>query len=333
MKKYLLCIPVILSCLIMNSCSILYGLSAVNHRNKFAVLEESKPELLVTCNLSGSEEKQVSKVTLEGELINTGNTSISNIYNINILHTGVVGRFGCPIEIKADESLFAENAKIIFYYDSDNMNKIPEENLILLHYDEEECFYNTIESELDTTLHTVNADISEAGVYLLADAYEWYGAWGLDVSEFAHDIVYQNSQFCFEITIPKDIEIQEISEKLQDDEEGKCQKLLESKKNSTMQIGIEYLERPEYVSVIAFMDTLAGIMDKNGYLQETGKIESELTTGYYFYAKYDEENYSISCAYPIKDTNYIYIYYVFRNENDYQKAMQSLESFSFSRLL
>ncbi|MDE5737067.1 MAG: hypothetical protein K2H93_01735 [Oscillospiraceae bacterium] len=332
MKKYLFCILVILSCLFMNSCGILYGLSTVNYEKQFVMQKKSAPELLVTCDLSSSKEKQVSKVTLEGELINIGNTSVTNIYSVNVLHTGVVGRFGCPVEIKADKSLFTKNAKIIFYYDSDNLNQIPEENLILLHYDEEECFYNTIESKLDTALHTVCADISEAGVYLLADAYQWYDAWGIDVSGFAHDMIYQNSEFCFAITIPKDIQIQEISGQLQDDEEGKCQKLLESKKDSTMQIGIEYLERPNYVSIIAFMDTLAGIMDKNGYLQKTDEIESELITGYYFYSKYDEENYSISCAYPITNTSCIYIYYAFKNENDFQKAMQSLESFSFSRL-
>lgn len=324
MKKYLLCVPAILSCIMMNACGLVYDLYTVNQSEEFAMQEE------VTCNLSGSEENQVSKVMLKGELINSGNAFITNLYNRNVLHTNVVGRFGCPVEIIADETLFEQENQIIFYYHPDNMNQVPAENLILLHYNEETATYDTIPSELDTELHTVSAMISETGTYMLADAYLWYGVWGMDVSEFAHDTVYRDSEFCFELTIPKEIQIQPVGDYLKDDEAGKCRTLLECKKNNTMQIGIEYLERPDYASAVAFMDELAGGLHENGYLQNTGKITSNsITTGYYFYAKFDEQSYSISCVYPMSATNYINIWYGFQDESYYQQAMQSLESFLF----
>ena len=112
--------------------------------------------------------------------------SIEDLYNINVLHSGVVGLVGAPLEIGFDEDI--KNARLTFYCNKDELRGIPEKNLIVLHYDESECFYNQVDTAIiDLENCTVSAAINEPGVYLLADAYQWYGCWGLDVSEYAYD--------------------------------------------------------------------------------------------------------------------------------------------------
>ncbi len=112
--------------------------------------------------------------------------SISDLYNVNVLHSGVVGLVGVPIKLTYDDSL--SETKLYFIYDADELRGIPPKNFIMLHYNEESQFYDTVENfVLNEDEHTVSADISEGGVYLLADAYQWYECWGLDVSEYAYD--------------------------------------------------------------------------------------------------------------------------------------------------
>lgn len=112
--------------------------------------------------------------------------SISDLYNVNVLHSGVVGLVGVPIKLTYDDSL--SETKLYFIYDADELRGIPPKNFIMLHYNEESQFYDTVENfVLNEDEHTVSADISEGGVYLLADAYQWYDCWGLDVSEYAYD--------------------------------------------------------------------------------------------------------------------------------------------------
>ena len=58
----------------------------------------------------------------------------------------------------------------------------------MLHYSEDDQFYNTVENAvLDTEKCVVSARVSEPGVYLLADAYQWYSCWGMDVSKYKYD--------------------------------------------------------------------------------------------------------------------------------------------------
>lgn len=113
--------------------------------------------------------------------------SISDLYNVNVLHSGVVGLVGVPIELTYDDSV--SETKIYFIYNADELRGIPQKNLIMLHYNEETSFYDTVEDfVLNEEDCTVSADISEGGVYLLADAYQWYGCWGTDVSEYEYDV-------------------------------------------------------------------------------------------------------------------------------------------------
>ena len=104
----------------------------------------------------------------------------------NVLHEGVVGRIGTPVELSFDEDV--EPVGLTFFYDRDELRGVPEENLIVLHYNENDAFYDTVEgSVLDTESCIIKCNISEEGAYLLADAYQWYDCWGVDVSEYEYD--------------------------------------------------------------------------------------------------------------------------------------------------
>ncbi len=287
--------------------------------------ETENQKLTRGVNLSDADVKQVVKVGIKGNF--SKDTTVSDIYNINVLHTGVVGLFGCPVEISSSEF---EEAVIVFEYNPDDMKNIPAENLIILHYNEEDCFYDTIPSKLNEENHTVSAKITEPGAYMLADAYEWYGIWGEDVSEYAHAILYTDPEYNFSMSIPEEIQLKYVSCPLEDDEEGKCQTLLECYGNDNIQIGIEYLERPTYASAEEFIGSIADILEC-----ERGTITAQdSATGYYFYINFGEDigaqNLSMNCVFQIDNTHYINIWYGFTDEKYYETAVKSLESFKWN---
>lgn len=114
------------------------------------------------------------------------NASVEDVYNVNVLHSGVVGLVGVPVEFDYNETVTSPH--IDFTYNRDELRGVPEKNLIVLHYNEKDSFYDTIESELDTENCTVSFDVPETGAYMLADAFQWYSCWGEDVSEYAYEI-------------------------------------------------------------------------------------------------------------------------------------------------
>lgn len=143
-----------------------------------------------TCykNIDNSEKPEVIRIILSAMCTENlrRHAKVSDLYGVDILHSGVVGLVGAPIELELDETV--SSARLSFTYDKEQLRGIPEKNLRMLHYNEEDCFYDTVEKiVLDTDECTVTAAIEEAGVYLLVDAYQWYSCWGMDVSEFAYD--------------------------------------------------------------------------------------------------------------------------------------------------
>lgn len=290
--------------------------------------ETDEKTLIRELDLSDSDNKQVKKVTLSGEF--SEDTRISDLYNINVLHTDLVGLFGSPIGISSADF---KSGTLVFEYDEKNLNYVPEENLILLYYDENETFYNTVSSKLDIDENKVEAQITQAGDYMLADAYVWYSVWGWDVSQYTpHDTVYTDSEFGFQMTVPAEIELKYVSDFLKDDEEGKCQTLLECYSNDNIQIGIEYLERPDYTSAEDFVSTMAGVVESNSALVESAEIITDSDeTGYYFYADFgeiaDTMCLSMNCIFPITDTQYINIWYGFTEKTYYETAINSLKTF------
>jgi hypothetical protein len=112
---------------------------------------------------------------------------VSDLYNINVLHSGVVGLVGVPAEIKFADDI--ENPQIVFHYNKNELRGIPEENLIFLYYDENSETYDEISDiSVDTDRCTVSVKADRQGVYMLADIYQWRSAWGIDASEYEYEI-------------------------------------------------------------------------------------------------------------------------------------------------
>ncbi len=127
-----------------------------------------------TLDLRKSGEPNVLDVTVSGE-----NVTIMDMLNIHVLHTGVVGRFGSPVEVSGTE----EGSVITFRVDRRNMKNVPMQNLIVLHYNEEDAWYDELPSMVDEVGSTVSAQTDGDGCYLLADLYEWYSVWGFPIPE------------------------------------------------------------------------------------------------------------------------------------------------------
>lgn len=131
---------------------------------------------------------EITSILLSGDCADkiTSHAKVKDLYKIDYLHSGVVGLVGIPVEITYDDEI--TSPVISFTYNRDELRGIPEKNLIMLHYSEEDSFYNTMENAvLDTDKCIVSAEMEEEGVYMLADAYQWYDCWGVDVSGFAYD--------------------------------------------------------------------------------------------------------------------------------------------------
>lgn len=160
--------------------------TSVSNTNEQATEEIDKSKYILEIN--NSSKPEVKTVILEDE--NGGNiidnVSISDVYNVDVLASGVVGLVGVPVRLDFYEKLNSE--KLTFIYDENELRGIPEENLIILHYDKNQEFYVQVEEE-DVNLkeNTVSINIEEDGIYLLADKYDWYTVWGMDMSEFAYD--------------------------------------------------------------------------------------------------------------------------------------------------
>ncbi len=150
--------------------------------------DEQDAPILQSCHktISNSEKPEVTMVTLSG--VCSGNikklASVEDLYNINVLHSGVVGLIGVPIELSCSG---ITDMELTFTYDPDSLRGVPENNLIFLRYDEGIGTYDEMYGELDTDSHTVSLKIPSGGVYMLVDAYQWLGCWGVDVSEYAYD--------------------------------------------------------------------------------------------------------------------------------------------------
>lgn len=125
------------------------------------------------------EKPAVTKVSVE--MSTNGNidktTAVSNVNNIDMLSTDVVGLVGVPVEINCS-SVFDE-AVITFWYNKDELGEVDENNLSVMWYDEEDNFYRLLdrESVIDTDKGTVSYTTTHFSTYMLVDKTQWYDAW------------------------------------------------------------------------------------------------------------------------------------------------------------
>ena len=197
-----------------------------------------------TLDLSSSERPQVLKAEVNG----ADNARLSNLYGVHILHTDVVGLFGCPVDVTADEF---DGASITFTYDKNNMKGVPPENLLFLWYDEDNSIYREIKTQLDENSCTVSADITAGGAYMLVDLYEWLRVWGYDVDEYAHEICLTGEEFSrnygitlpeFSITLPKNVILSQNVDGSAEERGGSfCRKIAQSDSGTNPYFSASYI--------------------------------------------------------------------------------------------
>lgn len=104
-------------------------------------------------------------------------TRIDNMYNIDILSSEVVGLVGVPVEINTASQF--DKATITFEYNESKLGDIPEENLCIMWYDEENEWYHILDQDsiIDTVNNTVSVETTHLSTYLVVDRQDWYKVW------------------------------------------------------------------------------------------------------------------------------------------------------------
>ncbi|MDE6530723.1 MAG: cellulose binding domain-containing protein [Lachnospiraceae bacterium] len=114
--------------------------------------------------------------------------SIYDTYGVDKLSSDVAGLIGVPVEIISFTDF--DSAIITFTYDVADLGTIPEENLCMMWYDEENKTYQILEdSVVDTVNHTVSYTTTHFSTYLLVDKQIWYDTWrqNIDYSTYVID--------------------------------------------------------------------------------------------------------------------------------------------------
>ena len=135
--------------------------------------------------------KAVCKVTLvpDENIDISQKVYFDDLYGRHVLHSGVVGLVGAPVEIIFDEE-DVKSGKLIFTYDPDQLKGVRPDSLMFMWYNEDESYYVELETELDKDNNTVSIDIDKDGVYLIVNQYKWFDAWGIDLGDDGMDPDY-----------------------------------------------------------------------------------------------------------------------------------------------
>lgn len=104
-------------------------------------------------------------------------TTIENIYDIDIMSSGVVGLIGAPVEINSTSDF--DEAVITFKYDETQLGDTPEENLAIMWYDEENQLYQILDQDtvVDTQKNTLSYTTTHFSKYMVVDKEIWYNTW------------------------------------------------------------------------------------------------------------------------------------------------------------
>lgn len=118
--------------------------------------------------------------------------SHAKVIDIKSMQGDIAGDFGVSVELEYND---IENPVISFNYDKKQLYGLPEENLIILHYESNiHNSYDIVQSFLDADNYTISAKIEDDGIYVLADIYQWYDYIGKDNSAYEY-FSYKDSQW------------------------------------------------------------------------------------------------------------------------------------------
>lgn len=154
--------------------------------------EEVKEVLTpATAEIGENGAKAVCKVTLipDEEIDISDKVDFEDLYGRHVLHSGVVGLVGAPVEVSFDDN-DVRTGKLVFTYDPTKLKGVRPDSLMFMWYDEYNDNYVELESEVDEKNNTVSVDITYDGVYLLVNKYTWYNAWGFELEDDGMDPDY-----------------------------------------------------------------------------------------------------------------------------------------------
>lgn len=138
---------------------------------------DEKVQQSFTQKIECEDKPQVTDISVSFK--GTGNinstTTVTNIYNIDMLSTNLVGLVGAPVEIKTESSF--DEAVIKFKIDKTKLDNVEFENLGILWYDEENDLFKMQDTILDETNSTISATVTHFSKYMVVDKKAWFDAW------------------------------------------------------------------------------------------------------------------------------------------------------------
>ncbi len=120
--------------------------------------------------------------------------SFEDMYGIHVLHSGVVGLVGAPIDVEFDTKEI-DGGRLVFVYDPQQLKGVRPDALMFLWYDEENGNYvEMTDGELHTENCSMTLEIDKPGVYLLVNMYTWLNVWGADLDDDGYEEGYDPSK-------------------------------------------------------------------------------------------------------------------------------------------
>lgn len=149
-------------------------------------------------DIENSERAEITGVSVElsckGNLDNYA--YIEDMYNVDMLSTGVVGLVGVPVDVQVDTEF--DEAKLTFTYDESALGDTPEENLRVMWYDEANDEYVILDDEtvLDVESNTISYVTNHFSTYMVVDRQVWFDACRQDINyRNSGDVVYYDIMF------------------------------------------------------------------------------------------------------------------------------------------
>lgn len=145
-----------------------------------------------TENVGNETHNEVSSVTVELNI--NGNIdnklTIQDVYGEDLLSSNVVGLVGVPVNIETEQEF--EEAVITFHYNEEYLNGILEENLAVLWYDEENDWYQILDTDsvIDMENNTVSYRTTHFSTYMLVDKTIWFQTWKETLNYRKENVVY-----------------------------------------------------------------------------------------------------------------------------------------------
>ena len=138
---------------------------------------DEKVQQSFTQEIECEDKPQVTDVSVSFK--GTGNinstTTVTSIYNIDMLSTNLVGLVGSPVEIETESSF--DEAVIKFKLDKTKLGNVEFENLGILWYDEENDLFKMQDTTLDEANSTISATVTHFSKYMVVDKEAWFNAW------------------------------------------------------------------------------------------------------------------------------------------------------------